>query len=261
MKRFFQKITSIITAIAVVCSISSCEKDNTIQYNNSTMGNIVDGQFISDQGNIFNIVDQTCIGDLMSMKRAFIVCDVLNKTAGGEKNEYDVRLTQIGSVLAKDIVPNENTTADMLIQAPGHVEYAWVSGGYMNLFIMFPVKVGSTTSHFINLVHEGCMIDPDTKEEISGTYRFSLRHNSYEDKITPPQTVDYVLSGGYVSFPLSTYITEKEAEFSIEWVWHKTVGEGLTSETEIKSLTTKYTSDGFQHVPKTKAVQRAAMIK
>ena len=131
----------------------------------------------------------------------------------------------------------------------------------LNLFIIFPVKAGSTTSHLINLVHEGCMTDAETKEEISGTYRFTLRHNSFGDKIEQPLTADYILTGGYVSFPLSSYISEKEAQFAIEWVWHKNVGAGLSSETETRAISTTYTSDGFQHAPKSVSAQMMAIVE
>lgn len=253
-------VAYIISAIICLAAIS-CKKDNTIQYNNATMGNVVAGRFVSDQGNTFNVVDQNCLGKLDTMKRAFIVCDVLNKTAGGLDTEYDVRVNQIARVLTKDPVYHTETTAEMLIQDPVHIEYIWISGGYINMFIMFPIKVGSTTKHLINLVHEGCMIDPETNEEIEGTYRFTLRHNSEGDKIAPPQVVDYALSGGYVSFPLSSYISEKEADFSIEWTWHKNVGTGLSSETEVKTLNGKYTADGYQHAPAALAERTKAVLK
>lgn len=240
----------IYLAAALAASLQiSCQKDDTLQYYNSTMGNIVDGVFISDLGNKFNVVEQKCDGDLSTMKRAFVVCDVLRKTVGGEENEYDVRLTQISSVLTKDVVLNTEVTEDMKVQDPIYIDHAWIAGGYINMSIVFPVKSGSETSHLINLVHEGNIIDPATEEEIPGTYRFSLRHNSYNDKITPPQVIDYVYVGGFVSFPLSSFITEKEAEFSIEWPWHKSIGSGLSSEIETLSFRTKYSADGFQHAP------------
>jgi hypothetical protein len=249
-----------LAAILAGTFMTSCEKDNTLQYNNATMGNMVDGIFVSDQGNRFNIVDQRCDGQLDEMKRAFIVCDVLNKSAGGGENDYDVRLNHIASVLTKDVVLHTDVTEEMIIQDPIHIENAWISGGYINMVIMFPSKVGSSTSHLINLVHEGGMTDQQTKEEIAGTYRFTLRHNSFEDKIST-QPADYVMAGGYVSFPLSTYITEKEADFSIEWTSHISVGAGLSSETEVKSLKGKYTSDGFQHAPQNPAVQTMAIVE
>ena len=259
--RIRKAINIFIAAIAAVSVISSCKKDDTLQYNNATMGNIVEGRFVSDQGNIFNVADQTCVGDLQSMERAFVVCDVLHRTEGGKDNEYDVRVNQIASVLTKDVVALDNTTAEMLIQDPVHIEYAWVSGGYVNLYILVPMKAGSDTKHLINLVHEGKMTDVTPGGELEGSYRFTLRHNSNGDKIVPEQTVDYVLGGGYVSFPLNSYITEKEAKFSIEWVWHKNIGAGLSSETETRAMSTTYTTDGFQHAPKSAAAQTMAIVE
>ena len=261
MNRIRKGLNIFIAAVAATSLIASCQKDDTLQYNNATMGNIVDGRFVSDQGNIFNVVDQTCVGELPEMERAFVICDVLHRTAGGKENEYDVRVNQIASVLTKDVVALENTTAEMLIQDPVHIEYAWVSGGYVNLYIMIPMKSGSTTKHLINLVHEGEMTDVTTGGTLEGSYRFSLRHNADGDKIMPEVITDYVLGGGYVSFPLSSYISEKEAKFSIEWVSHKNVGAGLSSETETRAMSTTYTSDGFQHAPKSVATQTMAIVE
>ena len=113
---------------------------------------------------------------------------------------------------------------------------------------MFPIKVGSQTKHLINLVHEG-------------SYHFTLRHNSFEDKVTYPMATDYVLAGGYVSFPLNSLITESKAAFSIEWV----VGSETVDETSSKPITQtmrgEYTTDGYQHSPQTMSRRAAAMIK
>lgn len=57
MNRIRKAINIFIAAIAAVSVISSCKKDDTLQYNNATMGNIVEGRFVSDQGNIFNVAD------------------------------------------------------------------------------------------------------------------------------------------------------------------------------------------------------------
>ena len=75
----------------------------------------------------------------------------------------------------------------------------------------FFIKDGSKTTHLVNLIHEGMMTDKGSNEEKKGTYRFTLCHNSYGDKLTPPQTQGYLLTGGYVSFPLSSFISENEA--------------------------------------------------
>ena len=58
--RIFRTTILTIAAAAMALAAASCQKDDTLYYNNLTMGNIVDGRFVSDQGNTFNIVDQTC---------------------------------------------------------------------------------------------------------------------------------------------------------------------------------------------------------
>lgn len=245
-------------AAAIAISFNtSCQKDDTLQYNNATMGNIIDGRFVSDQGNIFNVTDQQCDGKLDTMKRAFVICDVLNKTASGAANEYDVRVNHIAYVLTKNVVTDADAKDEMAVQDPVHVEYAWIAGGYINFFIMFPTKAGSTTKHLINLVHEGEMSDAQTGEPVANTFRFTLRHNSYEDKIIEDQESVYVLAGGYVSFPLNNYILAEQADFSIEWVWQ----DGVSAETDIKSITGTYTTDGYQHAPQISSTRAAANVR
>ena len=60
----FNGIKTLLAAFASLALIMSCEEDTTLRYGNVTMGNMVEGTFISDQGNIFNVVEQTCKGDL-----------------------------------------------------------------------------------------------------------------------------------------------------------------------------------------------------
>ena len=61
-------IIYIAAAILALGSVS-CQKDDTLQYNNFTMGNIVDGRFVSDQGNTFNVVEQLCSGKIQEISR------------------------------------------------------------------------------------------------------------------------------------------------------------------------------------------------
>ena len=58
--KIMNKITGkliILAAAAVSFAAASCHKDDTLRYNNVTMGNVVAGTFISDQGNAFNVVE------------------------------------------------------------------------------------------------------------------------------------------------------------------------------------------------------------
>ena len=131
--------------------------------------------------------------------------------------------------------------------------WIWTSGwgGYVNMFVVFPVKEGSKTTHLVNLIHEGMMTDKGSNEEKKGTYRFTLCHNSYGDKLTPPQTQGYLLTGGYVSFPLSSFISENEAEIQIDWVWYKTIGTGLSTELDNKTVSTIFKKNEYTDAPST----------
>ena len=111
IRKSFIFLAAILSFAAV-----SCQLDDTLYYNNLTMGNIVDGKFLSDQGNIFNIVEQQCSGNIAKEKRAIVICDVLNETEGATK-EYEVRLRQFASVLEKNAILAAEATEEELLAA------------------------------------------------------------------------------------------------------------------------------------------------
>lgn len=228
-------------AAAVLCiGAVSCKKDNTIQYNNVTMGNIVEGRFVSDQGNTFNVVEQNCPGKIDTMGRAFIICDVLSRSEGGYENEYDVRLNAMAKVLTKDIVAlGTEAEAEIYQEDPIHVEYLWISGGYINMYVMFPYKPGSKTDHMINLV----------QMEANEGYSFRVTHNAFGETMTEQTSGEFLLGGGYVSFPINSFMTEDEAKIRIEWKWYQSAGNGLSMTTEYKFTDGTYKKDGYEHAP------------
>ena len=121
--RIFRTTILTIVAAAMALAAASCQKDDTLYYNNLTMGNIVDGRFVSDQGNTFNIVDQTCEGKLDTMDRVITLCDVLNVTSGMEK-EYDVRLRDYAPVLTKNAVKSEEAVSEEIsVTDPIYIEH------------------------------------------------------------------------------------------------------------------------------------------
>ena len=157
------KLIALISVFILCAGAVSCKKDTTLQYNNLTMGNVTEGLFTSDQGNIFNVVEQdrACYGRLDTMKRAIILCDVLNKTTGGQENEYDVRLTAMSPVKVKDIIlddkveditPNakensvesteegtdEGNDQNVYREDPVTISQVWISGGYINMYVTLP---------------------------------------------------------------------------------------------------------------------------
>ena len=252
------KITSrigICLAAALLClGAASCKKDTTIQYGNITMGNVDGSTFVSDQGNIFNIVEQegNTYEELLKTERAYTLCDILSKTAGGQDNEYDVRLNAMVKVLTKDIVTLETEkTEDMLKEDPIYNINFWFSGGYINFFIEFPVKQGSQTPHMINLI----------QQESEKGYIFRLTHNADGETADSIPSNQIITAGGYVSFPINKLIQEKEAKVTIEWTWYKTYGAITSTETELKGIEVTYVKDGFEHPSKDATPKTMAIIE
>lgn len=205
-------ISLMVTLLAF--STISCKKDSTL-YNNLTMGNVIDGRFVSDQGNIFNIIEQTCGGRIDTMKRAIVVCDILNVTKG-TANEYDVRLNQLSKVLTKKPVHIDEAQGDIERRDPLNVSEVWYSGGYLNLCIQIPIKPGSKTRHLINLVYE---------KNDDGSLAFDIRHNAFGD-IMEGNSGAISFIGSYVSFPIKEIIDKDSDDIVITWKWYEPLQSG-----------------------------------
>ncbi len=230
-------IISLAAAVIALSAISCSKSEEVISYNNITMGNIEAGIFTSDQGNIFNVTEQTCPGKLDTMKRAFIICDILNKTAGLQ-DEYDIRVNYIADVLEKEAVPvSDIPNLETYMNDPLILTNAWTSGGYINFFLTVPVKRGSKKEHEINLLHE----------YRDGAYIFRLCHNANGEIITDNSGNTLVMATAYVSFPITSIIREDEAKVTLEWNSYITEGNQITAETRQFSETQDYTKSEFEH--------------
>lgn len=131
--KLFKSIIFYTIAGLILFNMVSCKKDETIRYGNVTMGNRVNGKFISDQGNTFNLVEINAKINFDKFRRGIMQCDVLRQT--GEK-EYDVRVTYLDTVLTKAPVMASaiEEDSDKKVQDPIHIEQYWVSGGYLNMY-------------------------------------------------------------------------------------------------------------------------------
>lgn len=235
MKEMIRNITFLFMAAICLCTMS-CQKDDTLYYNNMTMGNIVDGRFISDQGNIFNIEKQAYDFRLDTMKRAIIICDVLNQVPGTE-NEYDIKLNQAAPVFTKDPVSLENATnPDILREDPIYIESYWYSGGYINMLLRFHLPKSSTKQHMINLVYSSSE---------TGKYTFNLRHNAFGEDVTANDT-DIIVAQSYVSFPISSVIKGDKASITLNWKWFKADGYIWVNEIKEYSAVYEWTRDSFE---------------
>ena len=217
---------SIICMAAAVSALAavSCQKDDTIAYNNMTMGNIVNGRIVSDQGNTFNVVNQLSIGSLPETNRIMILCDVLNETKGAS-NEYDIYLRNYASVLSKKAVALEDAQeGEITVQDPVLIDELWFSGGYINLLIRTHVKEGSNTKHLVNLVYS---------KNDKGEYILNFRHNAYGESLSSDNASGLTLSrGAYISFPIADIIQGDNAKLILSWQWYKKSGLDFDFNTE-----------------------------
>ena len=92
----------IFFSLLIISALAACKKDETLRYNNVTMGNIHGEEIISDQGNTFVITESLFSVDFDEFEsgRVMLSCDVLRQTAD---KTYDIRLTGITSVLTKNV--------------------------------------------------------------------------------------------------------------------------------------------------------------
>ena len=238
-----KSVTYVILALSALVMVS-CQQDDTLYYNNMTMGNVVDGRFVSDQGNVFNVVSQDCGGDLSTEKRVMVMCDVLNETAGAV-DEYDVHLINYSKVLDKDAVALEDATGgDISVQDPIVIEQLWYSGGYLNMLIRFHIVSDSKTKHLINLVHS---------KDAEGKYILNLRHNAYGETFAKQPAGTMIFNGGgYVSFPIVDFVKEEQTKIVLKWNSYVTseggYGYDFTKEKEY-SYTYDWKRSGYEQMP------------
>ena len=249
-----KKITRTLLLItAITTAFFACKKDDTLRYNNATMGNLEENAIISDQGNTLDIVEADSRIDLSTFesKRVMVLCDILKETS---ENRYDIRLKSAAAVLTKECINQSSITEDndeYSANDPLIIKELWYSGGYLNMLIEFARKTGSETIHYINLLN-----DDITSE--SGKYTFTLLHDA-KGETPSADDKDYSSAFSYVSFPISGIIAEDEAQITIKWKSHKFSGAAY-SLTETEDISNEYTwkREGFEQNPKTvKEVSRA----
>lgn len=257
--KLFKRIIFYTVAGLLLFNIVSCKKDETLRYGNVTMGNRVNGKFISDQGNTFNLVEINAKINFDKFRRGIMQCDVLREV--GEK-EYDVRVTYLDTVLTKSpvLASIAAAEADKTVEDPIHIEQLWVAGGYINMYIMFEIQVDpllKDSKHMVNLI-----LDDSRKEE--GKYSFTLRHNAFGETFKPkddeqvkPQpiptraesSINWGFAGSYVSFPIADLIKEKTAEITLNWTSHVITDFAWSATTEQKNTKLNYSKDMFEHAP------------
>ena len=268
-------IIRIAAALAAFMIMASCAKDDTIRYNNITLGNFVGDKFVSDQGNEFTIVENMTGEKFDGLKRAIMQCDVLRKVQGTE-NGYEVRVHYVGEVLTKSPVETAVAAADpeKIVEDPIKIEDAWISGGYLNMYVMFEVQAYTQkeeSKHMVNLVF-------DENGTGSGKYTMTLRHNAYGETLATDSAdndnsneessdedsdnddggemetqgqnpIQWGLTGAYVCFQLSDLIQEQSAQIDLIWKEHVIIDNMWMAETHERKATLTYSKDNFEQAP------------
>lgn len=232
-----------IIYIPLIIGLCSCAADmtyqDTIYDNNITMGNFVEGAFITDQGLTYTITNQSLIDKADSVKRAMISCDIVSKI---DESSYNVYLTDFEEIFTK--VPVDSTAISdeaILLEDPLNFGEIWYSGGYLNMLVSIPVKQDSRQEHTINLVRDDENAEP-------AVYEFSFKHNANGEVITAADT-DFAQANRYVSFPISHLFKENEQKVKIVLNWTSNLEkDGVwTHETKKNQIALDVERIGYEH--------------
>lgn len=135
----------------------------------------------------------------------------------GSMNYY-IRLYRATEVLTKDPVKlsfineDEEVRQDSIGNDPINVSEAWFGGKYLNVEFRIPVKSGSNTKHFINLVEDDVVTHNDT-------VYVTLRHNAYGEAPVDGDRNSHVWSRGRVSFDLTSIVPEGKTSVPVKLIW------------------------------------------
>lgn len=155
----------------------------------------------------------------------------------GRMNYY-IRLYDLRSVLTKNPVKesfiraDEAHRQDSLGADPVHVSAAWFGGKYLNVEFMLPVKAGSDTKHFINVVEDDVTAHNDT-------VYITLRHNAYGDtpRLTESGTKAVSVHGdnvrwmwGNASFDLTSILPAGKTSVPVKFLWTGYKADSWTTE-------------------------------
>jgi hypothetical protein len=224
------RIFILIAVISSLIAITSCNKDDKSLYSVSTMGNMINGQFLCDGGDIYNVVKNDCTVKLDTLSRFLGAFKVLNQTSGKTK-EYDVELMDYTIPIHKAPIKFSTSSAEELVNDPINLAQGWLAGGYFNMLFGITMKYGSTTKHLINLQYNDVKSNKDT-------LYFQLKHNGYGEvySSTSSATSQIQYGEGYATFPISQLMPSGKTSVyvTVSWDWYSNE-EGSISSTTVET--------------------------
>lgn len=231
MKNRFLLLLSALAALflSAACSV----KEDFLVTNLETTGNLVDGRFLSDQGIWYDVVEQTCDGDLKAEERALIVCDILKNNSTSYESAYNIRLKNFVSVGLPQV---KDGIAEGLSRHPVYIDLAWVSGTYLNFRVIYLSEKNSDFAHSFTFVVEKA---PDSTQPLV----LRLCHEAGEDYLGAEgkdSVSAFVQKTAYISIQLYDYYKNSlnySYYYTVKYDWYKTGDNGdLTPETEERTV-------------------------
>lgn len=228
------KKTILLSCLATAfCLLTACNWDDEFLITNEqTMGDVVDGRFLNDQGIWYDIVEQQCEGDLLAEQRAMVLCDVLANTSNSKEYSYSIRLKQFVHV---DVMPILHDAPEE--EAPVLVDLAWASGKYLNLRLIYLAPDTPTQEHSFSVVVEK---EPTSSNPIV----LHLYHNAGGEYYGAPasdwEAKDLKQHLCFVSAKIWPYYEEDASrlntDYTVKYSWHKMAEDGKSYLTETEML-------------------------
>ena len=203
MKRFLYVVTLILCLATV-----GCKKDEIILYNDITFVTATDGEYISDTGLKYIIVENASEREIPQEGRLIFACDILKKVRNGV---YNIRVNNFSQPLTKDVIPASEDPVD----DPVSIEDGWFSGGYFNTLLGLYRKDESDVKHLLNLEYT-------LPTESNDTLYLRLTHNAYGEVPAKPDdnTDEYSYVRTYACFKLADLLPSGTvAPVKILWNW------------------------------------------
>ena len=202
MKRFLS------IAILLLCLVS-CKKDELIFHNDVSFVTVIDGEYFTDAGVQYIIVENASDREIPTEGRLILACDILKKVRPGV---FNVRVNGLSVPLTKDSIPATESPAD----DPICIESGWFSGGYFNSLLGFYAKDESSVKHLLNLEYT-------LPNEGNDTLYLHLTHNAFEEVPANPKddTDEYSYLHTYACFKLAGLLpSDTEVPVKILWKWY-----------------------------------------
>lgn len=218
-------VTLCLTAI----SLTSCLGESEYLYSSLEMVNVLSSdRFKTDEGVIFNVVENSAASMPVDIKRMMISCDVI-RNSSGKDGEYDIRLREFAEAKVSDPVLLGEADVEKVGNDVVQVSQGWMTKGYFNALLKVITLKDSEQEHTIDLVF-------NEQRSHQDTLFFQIRHNAFGDSLEEEDNHDkaFNVAGGYFSFPVEQYIPAGTSSIVIhlDWEWYKTYDSLFTLDRE-----------------------------